>query len=917
MIGSFHEVKPKKIPFDKIGKKTIFSHIKFVLLNKSVIATETMKLRPCLIIILSLFSWMTAMATHQRAGDIIYRHISGLTYEVIVTTYTYSTSPADRCQLEIIWGDGNTGVVSRINGPAGITPGGIFCEHTGEIVDELIRKNVYASQHTYASAGEYIISIEDPNRNYGVINIPNSVNIPLYIDTKLLINPFLGINNSPELLLSPIDKGCVGHPFIHNPGAWDPDGDSLSYELVACRGAAGMEIPGYTLPQASNSININEVTGDIFWDTPVMQGEYNIAFLIKEWRNGIQIGWVTRDMQIIISACENEAPVIAALQDTCVMAGELLSFLVTASDMDNDLITLSGTGGPMLIEDSPATFPTMEGVGTVTSELRWNTKCSHIQNIPWQMYFKAIDDSDPVNLSDIKMMNISVIGPPPVLSDITTIGNSIIIEWLPYECANAKKILVYRRTGSFFWEPGACDSGIPPDAGYTLVAELPANNVASFTDSDNGFGLVHGIDYCYRIVAEFPDRAHSYASNELCAALKKDMPVITHATIDTTDIDNGFTTVMWSMPTEIDYDETPGPFLYEVYRSAAGTGVPELVATFENLEDTIFQDSEINTKQKQYDYFIEFINNTTDNIFSVGKTKTAQTPFLSTESTDERLNLSWSANVPWLNSNTDIFRYNDISGEWDSIARVTSSSFADTGLINEKQYCYYIRTKGSYTSTGIISPIFNTSQQMCAIPIDNVPPCPVTLYVNTNCDILENNLRWTNPEHECGTQTSSYTIYVARDQQSEFLPLDSLFNPMDTTYRHAFDNAITGCYYVVAVDDVGNRSEPSNIVCIPHDICSVYTLPNVFTPNNDGYNDLFIPFPYTSIENIDAEIFNRYGQLVFRTNDPNMNWDGINQSTNKECATGVYFYVIELKEITLQGIIQRTISGQVHLLRDM
>ncbi|MCK9168295.1 MAG: gliding motility-associated C-terminal domain-containing protein, partial [Bacteroidales bacterium] len=146
--------------------------------------------------------------------------------------------------------------------------------------------------------------------------------------------------------------------------------------------------------------------------------------------------------------------------------------------------------------------------------------------------------------------------------------------------------------------------------------------------------------------------------------------------------------------------------------------------------------------------------------------------------------------------------------------------------------------------------------------------------------------------------------------------IDSINNPNDTTYIHHFDQAITGCYFIIGVDETLNRSAPSNTVCIPHDTCSVYQLPNVFTPNNDGYNDIFTPFPYTSIEKAEAEILNRWGQVIFRTDDPNLNWDGRDQSTNKECATGVYFYVINLHEITLQGLIQRTISGQVHLLRE-
>ena len=88
------------------------------------------------------------------------------------------------------------------------------------------------NRHTYSSPGTYTMYMEDPNRNYGVVNIPNSVNVPMYVQTILVINPFLGYNNSPTLLNPPVDVGCVDQIFIHNPGAYDVDGDSLSYRLV-------------------------------------------------------------------------------------------------------------------------------------------------------------------------------------------------------------------------------------------------------------------------------------------------------------------------------------------------------------------------------------------------------------------------------------------------------------------------------------------------------------------------------------------------------------------------------------------------------------------------------------------------------------------------------------------------------------
>ena len=45
------------------------------------------------------------MATHNRAGEITYRQLSELQYEVTITTFTYVLSLADRPTLEVEWGD--------------------------------------------------------------------------------------------------------------------------------------------------------------------------------------------------------------------------------------------------------------------------------------------------------------------------------------------------------------------------------------------------------------------------------------------------------------------------------------------------------------------------------------------------------------------------------------------------------------------------------------------------------------------------------------------------------------------------------------------------------------------------------------------------------------------------------------------
>ncbi|MBQ1780268.1 MAG: hypothetical protein II001_02415, partial [Bacteroidales bacterium] len=195
--------------------------------------------RILLIFIMLLTLTSTAFATHQRAGEISYTYISGLTYEFTITTYTYTPSPADRPEIEVFWGDGTASIIQR---------------QSKVNMGNDISRNIYITRHTFSAVGTFHVTFEDPNRNAGIVNIPSSVEIPFFIETILVINPFIGGNSSPQLLNPPLDNACTHVPFYHNPGAYDPEGDSLSYSLIECRGYDGENIPGYTYPQASNYI---------------------------------------------------------------------------------------------------------------------------------------------------------------------------------------------------------------------------------------------------------------------------------------------------------------------------------------------------------------------------------------------------------------------------------------------------------------------------------------------------------------------------------------------------------------------------------------------------------------------------------------------------------------------------------------
>lgn len=937
-----------------------------------------------------------AKATHLRAGQIVATRVSctGLTFRITITVYTNTGSSVlfggDMDYLD--FGDGSPRILvpETANNPdPSLGPG--------------VASASFTIEHTYPGPGRYVISYIEPNRNGGVLNMDNSISTTFYIETQINIDPFFGCNNTPQLLIPPIDRACTGAAFFHNPGAFDPDGDSLSYEFVIPFRDRNQTVANYRDPNNQSfytnfpngnedgdgppTFTINPIDGTIIWNAPGAQGEYNIAFIIVEWRkiNGqwFRLGFVRRDMQIIVEDCDNERPDLIVPEDVCVEAGTTLNATIFGIDPENHNVKIEAFSEifNFPVTESPATYSPIPGVDDYQPsnppaelEFEWETKCFHVKELPYQVVFKITDN--PPNgpkLVTFKTWRIRVVAPPPIWSSATPdfTNRSAVLAWQDYTCRQeAVSIQVWRRVDSITFEPDSCQTGMPAFLGYTQIGQVAAT-ATQFTDT----GLDVGARYCYRLVAVYPQPGggESYVSQEICLPpILADAPVITHVTIEKTSTSDGEIRVSWRSPFEADagqFPKEPYGYDYVVERADGFTGTNYLpIHTGTLAGDTTILDTGLDTENRIYNYRVKvFAQNQT---VPFDQSAAASSVRLELKPSSGRIELNWNAFVPWSNQIQsfplhDIYRGPEDATEADltliASVNVFDSLFhyTDVGqhnnqpLDNNTVYCYRVMTRGGYGNPAIAVPQENFSQIICAQPVDDIPPCKPELQVQiTNCEdfvqqevcnfnTFSNTIFWNRPEDEtCRADIRSYNIYVANAVGANFTLLATQVT--DTFYIDNNLSSFARCYRISAVDRSGNESELSEPVC--NDNCPYYELPNIFSPNGDGYNDWFSAFNVRDyqdcgegeegcqvpahlqgrcarfVQKVELTIINRWGGEVYNYTSGGENtifidWDG-RDNGGKPLATGIYFYKADVTfDVVDPNKRVQTIKGWVHLVR--
>ena len=964
-----------------------------------------------------------ARASHIRAGDIQAKidttanpNPRRVFFKMVLYT-TEGPGVVDQLAATIFFGDGTSSCkdgVPRVGGRRPV-PGS---------TDTSV--NIYLFEHTYNSTGSFTISFIGENRIGGVLNTDQSATQSFYIGTTITLDPALGLNHSPILKAPAVDKGAVGQVFLHNPTAYDADGDSLSFRLrssqwvpggadgtvggapctggnagtgnnqpvpqslinfhfpndpVITPGSPPVQVPYNGVPPgvpgAPAIFVMDPNTGQITWNAPVAAGIYNVAMVVEEWRRTTlsrrKIGEVIRDMQIIVSATSNLRPTITIPPDLCVVAGQPVTGLVTATDGSSPNstaptpITLFAYSGII----PPATFTqSLTGPPQARGTFNWQTDCRNVAALPYLVVFKAQDSPNPVTptnpiLIDEKTWRITVVGPPPQnLRATSTLGsngvpNRVQLNWTLYQCGipfhdnavdNRVKIHIYRKIDTSTFQPGPCDTGIPASAGYTRIATV-ADDVTTFTDG-NTSALERGKTYCYRIYAEFPlpARGASLASQESCASFPGRAAVLTNVDVEATSTTAGRIFVRWTQPRAAlgaAFDGTPS---YELSR---GIGLNPTVFTLINaplraLTDTSYVDTGLNTQDLQYTYKLVFIRtfSASDGRPPVREdspiASSVRTSAVPANPAATAVTVSWTYSVPWDNSGQPavIFRRTGGTGPYARVGTAptgaTGGTYADNdpALRKGETYCYYVQTTGRYADFTFLSALLNRSQERCLVL--SSPPCtPLLSLQPTNCDSLAslqefprsgekytNRLRWTLRDSPagCDARIASYNVFYRPTPTGRFMLLGTTTQP---SFVHPNLEFSGGCYAVQAVASSGIVSDTSNVAC--QDNCVFFKLPNIFTPNGDDKNEVFRPKNFSPVRTIRFKAFNRWGVKVFENTTTSndrvlINWDGggpVGESGNGKgtrVSDGIYYYLAEVEFADFANT-KHTYKGWVEIVR--
>lgn len=379
------------------------------------------------IICFSLLFPQTSLATHAAGAELTYTHISGNDYRVTATFYRDCGGVAEPSSIIIKYRSASLGFSSTIVAIKDTSSGQEITVNCSSVTSTCnggsspgIRKFVYlATVSLPQNAADWIFSFYVCCRNCSITTIatPCASNSLIYVEATLN-NLAVAENNSPVFSNLPVPFICIGQNFTYNNGVVDADGDSLAYELVTPKINDSTNVTfiapnSATTPiQTSTPFTLNAITGSLNF-TPAQQQIGIFAFKVSEYRNGVLIGSVIRDMQVYTIPCINNLPSASGINATtnysavaCANTSNCFTIQTTDNDSTQSLVVTS-----TLAQTIPgATITVSSGVRPLIT-ICWTPSVADIRTLPYNFTITVRDNACPGNGTQTFTYAISVRGP--------------------------------------------------------------------------------------------------------------------------------------------------------------------------------------------------------------------------------------------------------------------------------------------------------------------------------------------------------------------------------------------------------------------------------------------------------------------------------------------------------------------------
>ncbi len=374
----------------------------------------------------------TIFATHVQGGNLTYTCLGGNQFQITLALYRDCAGVSAPTSVlinrkSLTCGINSNFILNRVAGTgievSPICPNQYTTCSGGTLPG--VQEYLFSGIITLPPCSDWVLSFTISARNNAINTIVSPGSQNMYIEATLN-NLAFPCNNSPTFTNRPVPFICAGQPYCFNNGAHDPDGDSLSYTLIAPRTTATTNV-SYISPYSANqplastpAATFNPQTGDMCI-TPTLIQVTVFAMLVKEWRHGILVGSIERDIQVRTVTCNNNNPYVNGINNTGVYskntcAGVPLTFNIPSFDADSPQnVTLSWNAGI-----SGAAFNIGSGTRPI-GVFSWTPTLADVSSVPHCFTVTVKDNYCPFIGSQTFSFCITVGGFTAAASSINTV----------------------------------------------------------------------------------------------------------------------------------------------------------------------------------------------------------------------------------------------------------------------------------------------------------------------------------------------------------------------------------------------------------------------------------------------------------------------------------------------------------------